>query len=326
MVSELLYTMLNLRSRLAGRDLRESEDLNNFTAAAAELQLLNINDLSRIQLLAFFLNAYNLMVLHAHVVRGSIDGVDFKAQKIPFTRDNQYMIAAYNYSLAEIESASAACSAPSSRKVGQVARAQPRVHFALSLRCGSSPQIRIYQPESLDEDLQQAAEILTRLTRMNGGAPPSPSRRGCRRWCCPRSSSGTGTTLLSKQEILAYYASFMRADRRAQLIEVARANNFIIKYDKYDWTLNLTKACSDVGRIRLRSRRGNALRHQRQLARRRCPPPARRRPRPRRRGPCTRRRGSQASAWGTQCGLPADAAGSGRGVGSKSAHCRSAAG
>jgi hypothetical protein len=35
--------------------------------------------------------------------RGSVDGSDFKAQKIPFTRDNQYMIAAYNYSLAEIE-------------------------------------------------------------------------------------------------------------------------------------------------------------------------------------------------------------------------------
>ena len=43
------------------------------------------------------------MVLHAHVVRGSVDGSDFKSQKIPFTRDNQYMIAAYNYSLAEIE-------------------------------------------------------------------------------------------------------------------------------------------------------------------------------------------------------------------------------
>ena len=56
-----------------------------------------------LQLLAFFLNAYNLMVLHAHVVRGSVDGSDFKAQKIPFTRDNQYMIAAYNYSLAEID-------------------------------------------------------------------------------------------------------------------------------------------------------------------------------------------------------------------------------
>ena len=42
-------------------------------------------------------------VLHAHVVRGSQDNSDFKSQKIPFTRDNQYMIAAYNYSLAEIE-------------------------------------------------------------------------------------------------------------------------------------------------------------------------------------------------------------------------------
>ena len=85
------------------QDLRDSEELNNFSAAAAELQLVNINDLGRIQLLAFFLNAYNLMVLHAHVVRNSTDGTDFKAQRIPFTRDNQYMIAAYNYSLAEIE-------------------------------------------------------------------------------------------------------------------------------------------------------------------------------------------------------------------------------
>eukprot|EP00961_Rhodomonas_salina_P104966 1413556-Rhodomonas_salina.1 len=34
---------------------------------AGVVQLVNINDLSRIQLLAFFLNAYNLMVLHAHV-------------------------------------------------------------------------------------------------------------------------------------------------------------------------------------------------------------------------------------------------------------------
>ena len=102
-VTELLHTMLSMRARNPGRDLRGSEELNNFTAAAAELQLVNINDLSRIQLLAFFLNAYNLMVLHAHVVRGSTDSTDFKALRIPFTRDNQYMIAAYNYSLAEIE-------------------------------------------------------------------------------------------------------------------------------------------------------------------------------------------------------------------------------
>ena len=254
-VSELLYTMLNLRSRLAGRDLRESEDLNNFTAAAAELQLVNINDLSRIQLLAFFLNAYNLMVLHAHVVRGSIDGADFKAQKIPFTRDNQYMIAAYNYSLAEIEERlfCRVLRAKFPKKSDKSRAPEPRVHFALSLCCGSSPQIRIYQPESLDEDLQQAAiEYLNSADpHMNGGAPPSPSRARVQEVVLPKVFKWYRDDFgFSKQEILAYYASFMRADRRAQLIEVARANNFIIKYDKYDWTLNLTKACSDVGRIR----------------------------------------------------------------------------
>lgn len=56
--------------------------------------------------MAFSLRARPLaqrQVLHAHVVRGSTDATDFKSLRIPFTRDNQYMIAAYNYSLAEIE-------------------------------------------------------------------------------------------------------------------------------------------------------------------------------------------------------------------------------
>ena len=42
---QLLYTMLNLRLKLPEKDLRDSEELNNFGAAAAELQLVNINDL-----------------------------------------------------------------------------------------------------------------------------------------------------------------------------------------------------------------------------------------------------------------------------------------
>jgi hypothetical protein len=161
-VSELLYTMLNLRLSLSqrGQDLlKDSEELNNFTASAAELQLVNINDLSRIQLLAFFLNAYNLMVLHAHVVRGSTDNRDFKLQKIPFTRDNQYMIAAYNWSLAEIEERlfCRVLRAKAPKKSDKSRAPEPRLHFALSLGCASSPRIRIYQPETLEEDLQQAA-------------------------------------------------------------------------------------------------------------------------------------------------------------------------
>ena len=75
------------------------------------------------------------MVLHAHVVRGSIDGTDFKSQKIPFTRDNQYMIAAYNYSLAEIEERlfCRVLRAKFPKKSDKSRAPEPRVHFALSL-------------------------------------------------------------------------------------------------------------------------------------------------------------------------------------------------
>jgi hypothetical protein len=49
-VSELLYAMLSLRvNYVDAAHIKDTEELNNFTQSAAELQLVNINDLSRIQ-------------------------------------------------------------------------------------------------------------------------------------------------------------------------------------------------------------------------------------------------------------------------------------
>jgi len=204
------------------------------------------------QLLAFFLNAYNLMVLHAHVVRGSIDGTDFKSQKIPFTRDNQYMIAAYNYSLAEIEERlfCRMLRAKFPKKSDKSRAPEPRVHFALSLGCASSPRIRIYQPETLDEDLQQAAvEYLTTNAPKNRIQAQSQGGKRVHEVMLPKIFKWYKDDFgFSKQEILAYYASFMPSGMREELTEVARTNNFIIKYDKYDWNLHLGKACSEVAR------------------------------------------------------------------------------
>jgi hypothetical protein len=38
----------------------------------------------------------------------------------------------------------------------------------------------------------------------------------------------------------------MPDNMREELMEVARSNNFVIKYDKFDWNLHLTKACSEA--------------------------------------------------------------------------------
>ena len=107
-------------------------------------------------------------VLHAHVVRGSNDNTDFKSQKIPFTRDNQYMIAAYNYSLAEIEERlfCRVLRAKFPKKSDKSRAPEPRVHFALSLGCASSPRSRLslyFLPRSLFLCVRVCVFMCTRL-------------------------------------------------------------------------------------------------------------------------------------------------------------------
>ena len=102
-VSELLNRLLDIVKTKPGESLKDSPELEKFTEAAGELQMVNTNDLNRVQLLAFFINAYNLMSLHGHLVRDSFEKSDFKPIKLTFTHDNHYMIAAYPYCLSEIE-------------------------------------------------------------------------------------------------------------------------------------------------------------------------------------------------------------------------------
>ena len=104
-ITELLNTLLNIVRATAnpGKELKGSEVLGGFTAATQELQMINTSDMSRVQLLTFFINVYNLMTLHLHCLRGTLEKADMKDLKLAFTREHFYMIAAYNYCLAEIE-------------------------------------------------------------------------------------------------------------------------------------------------------------------------------------------------------------------------------
>jgi hypothetical protein len=136
-VSELLYKMLCLRVDYPEKNFKDSEDLGLFAAAATELQIVNINELPRVHLLAFYLNAYNLMVLHIHAFLGSVDGSDFSSEKVRLKYEYQYMIAAFNYTLAEIEerlfSRNLRANYPKNSEEAKVP--EPRLHFALSMVC-----------------------------------------------------------------------------------------------------------------------------------------------------------------------------------------------
>ena len=134
-VSELLYKMINLRLNKPDKDFRKLEEFKRFTLSSAELQFVNINEMSRQKIIAFYLNAYNLMVLHAQAVLGYMEGSDFSNEKVSVKYEYQYRIAVYNYTLAEIEE----------RLLNRILRSklpansekarapEPRVHFALSM-------------------------------------------------------------------------------------------------------------------------------------------------------------------------------------------------
>jgi len=232
-VSELLRKMLALD--LANPRLKDGADMRELTAATAELQLVNINGLSRAELLAFFLNAFNLMVLHGHIVRSTADMCNYNTQRMPFMRVVQYMIAAYNYSLEEIEGRlfCRVMRAKYPRKSDQYKAPEPRVHFALSLGAISSPRIRIYTAQGLERELEEAAVEYCNPIEFNE-TTREVSLPKVFKW--HKEDFGS-----SKADVLRYYAKYAPEEVRRQIILLATSNVFKIKYRKFDWRISYEK-------------------------------------------------------------------------------------
>mmetsp|Transcript_28296 Transcript_28296/g.65180 ORF Transcript_28296/g.65180 Transcript_28296/m.65180 type:complete len:1554 (+) Transcript_28296:189-4850(+) len=237
-VSELLRRLLSLDFR--NPKLKESSEMRDLTAATAELQLVNINGLSRAELLAFFLNAFNLMVLHGHIVRGTPDSTTFKSHRVPFMRMVQYMIAAYNYSLEEIEGRlfCRVMRAKYPRKSDNYKAPEPRVHFALSLGAQSSPRIRIYTSQGLERELEAAA-----IEYCN----PIEFNEQTREVTLPKvfkwHKEDFGS---SKADVLRYYAKYAPEEVRRQIILMATSNIFKIRYRKFMWNISFDKICTEA--------------------------------------------------------------------------------
>jgi hypothetical protein len=102
---------------------------------------------------------------------------------------------------------------------------EPRVHFALSLCCASSPRIRVYRAETLDDDLQEAAceyvhqfSAKQRVRRSRDAVARGLDEHEV---VLPKIFKMCAADFgHSKQEILAYYASFLPDAAMEELITV----------------------------------------------------------------------------------------------------------
>jgi len=164
---QLLRHILQLYIEHHGKwaDIRSSSQFARFQQDTAKLQFVNLYS-NYPTLLAFWINVFNTMVLHLHVIMGP--PTNSFLQKL-FLTQYKYRIGCHLFSLADIQDGILRGN-PKNRltrhrqfRGGDYRRAlaipfDNRIHFALSYLMHNSPLIRIYNPDSVDLQLQFAAE------------------------------------------------------------------------------------------------------------------------------------------------------------------------
>lgn len=146
--------------------LAKSEHFRQYTLSAAELQRVQLVALNQDEHIAFFVNCYNLLCLHAHVTHGPPNSL---IRRWTFFRGLSYRIAGLDMTLDDIEHGILRGNKrppmlkfvqqlrPSDPKCQQVlTKRDGRIHFVISAGTRSDPPIRILDGDNVQEELHEA--------------------------------------------------------------------------------------------------------------------------------------------------------------------------
>ena len=112
-----------------------------FLQVAEELQMVDISLLFRRAEVAFFLNLHNALMLHTHMYRATGPGEHLRSMKSRLLKLHQYRVGGQFYHMETMQQRLLKSKVGSRGAGGLV---EPRLHFALSLGCVSSPDVRVY--------------------------------------------------------------------------------------------------------------------------------------------------------------------------------------
>ena len=156
------------------RTLSLNRLLLRFELAVPELQSINVTSIPEDQRRAFFLNIYLVLLMHSHTVRS---GVETWRQRRTAFNNFCYNIGDQMYTLDDIEHGVLRNNerhphgfrrqfGAGDPRMEAVVSLDPRVHFALACGSRSSPAIRMYHADKIDEELSAAARnyLMTHVT------------------------------------------------------------------------------------------------------------------------------------------------------------------
>lgn len=221
--------------------ISNSEEFRRYVNLVQELHRVNLLALSENEKLAFFLNLYNAMVIHAVIRIGCPEGV---IDRRFFFSDFQYLVGGYPYSLNIISHGILRNNrrAPYSlvkpfgtgdkRLELAPAKVNPLVHFGLCNGTRSSPTVRFFSPEGVESELRCAA----REFFQGDGMEVDLEKRTVYltriiKWC--------SVDFGNDKEILKWILNYLDATKSGLLTHLLGDGGPInIVYQDYNWSLN----------------------------------------------------------------------------------------
>jgi len=229
------------RSRVAYEEMKGAPAYRDFLEVSYELARMDPAELTgREEKSAFWINLYNVIVIHAVIELGVRDSVK---EVWNFFKRVRYQVGEHEFTPFDIEhgvlrgnrrppnAILRAFEEEDPRLAFSVEPLDPRVHFALVCASSSCPPIDVYTPEGLDEEL----DISGRTFLNAGGAVVDRDSATVRlsrifKWY-------SGDFAPTREDLLRFVARYLYRDEDREFLE-ERAEELAVVYQPYDWRLN----------------------------------------------------------------------------------------
>lgn len=223
------------------RSIHGSEEFARYLRIIQELQRVELLDMPREEKLAFFINLYNMMAIHAILVLGFPKGA---LERRKLFGDFQYVIGGCTYSLSAIQNGilrgnqrppynlTKPFGVKDKRSKVTLPYAEPLIHFALVCGTRSGPALRCFSPGDIDKELMEAARDFLRggglIIDLNA---KTASASKILKWF----SVDFGK---NEMEVLKHASNFLEPTCSETLMELLDGAQLKVTYQPYDWGLN----------------------------------------------------------------------------------------
>ncbi|XP_010530173.1 PREDICTED: uncharacterized protein LOC104806801 [Tarenaya hassleriana] len=223
------------------RSIHGSEEFARYLRMIQELHRVEVQDMQREEKLAFFINLYNMMAIHAILVLGHPVG---PLERKKMFGDFKYVIGGCTYSLSAIRNGIFRANqrppynimkpfgAKDKRSKVALQYTEPLVHFALVFGTRSGPALRCFSPGDIDQELAGAARDFLR----GGGFMVDLTTKVAH---ISKIFQWYGMDFGKNEvEVLKHASNYLEPTLSEALLDLLVDTQLEIIYQPYDWGLN----------------------------------------------------------------------------------------